>query len=396
MMSLIEVRNPRNGEVDYRFDAASVSDVVAVVRQARLAQIAWSENGLDYRIEVLTKFANAVRAAAEPLREALTVDTGRAKISAEEVDAVYYMLLGHSGKAREMFSPVFKPSSHVQDVDFHQQYVPYGVVGVISPWNFPLVLSFIDAIPALIAGNSVVMKPSEVTPRFVDPLQDIIATIPELHGVLSVIRGEAQTGQALIDNVDLIVFTGSISTGRKIAQAAASKLIPCFLELGGKDPAVVMKGADLDRAATSIIRSAVYNSGQVCYAIERVYVHETDHDELVSLLAAKSKDLDINYPDLKHGMIGPFIFQEQSRIINGQLEEAQRKGARIHCGGVVESHGGGLWMRATVLDNVDHTMRIMTEETFGPVIPVMRFSTEDEAVALANDSVYGLSAAVCR
>lgn len=393
-MAVISVRNPRTGRNDYSFTATSPTEVGQVCAQAREAQRNWSAQGLEYRTAVLHRWAELLLKDSAAIREQLSVDTGRGKISNEEVDAVYYMIHGHGAHAPRIFAPVQKPSSSAPDVDFQQQYVPYPVVGVISPWNFPMVLSFIDALPALYAGCCVVIKPSEVTPRFVEPLIASIAAIPELAGVISVIRGDGETGQALIDNVDLIVFTGSIPTGRKVALAAARNMIPCFLELGGKDPAVVLQGADLERAAVSIIRSAIYNAGQVCYAIERVYVDERAHDELVGLLVAKCETLDINYPDMGKGAVTPFIFGRQAQIIAAQLEDAVAKGARILCGGKIEEHEGGLWMRATVVDGVTHDMLLMTEETFGPVIPVMSFKTVDEAVTLANDSDFGLSGAV--
>lgn len=393
-MSSIAARNPRTGQSDFVFASATDPEIAALCMAARAAQASWSSRGLEHRIAVLHRWADQLERDGADIVAALAIDTGRRRISIEEVDAVRHMIAGYAAHAPRILAPVTKPSSSAAEVDFDQQYVPYPVVGVISPWNFPLVLSFIDALPALLAGCAVVIKPSEVTPRFVDPLTRTIAAIPELAGIISVIRGGAQTGRALIDNVDLIVFTGSITTGRKVAQAAASRLIPSFLELGGKDPAVVLHGADLERAAVSIIRSAVYNAGQVCYAIERVYVDQRSHDALVGLLVQKCQALDINYPDIRKGAITPFIFADQARIVAEQLQDARDKGAQILCGGEVETHDGGTWMRATVVDRVDHRMRLMQEETFGPVIPVMTFRSVEEAVALANDSEYGLSGAV--
>jgi aldehyde dehydrogenase (NAD+) len=388
------VRNPRTGATDFAFDSASAESVAQVCAAAREKQRLWAEQGLDYRISVMRRWADEIARNADAICDALTIDTGRRRISEEEVGAVRHMIVGYADYAPQVFGQVTKPSSNAPGVDFDQQYVPYPIVGVISPWNFPLVLAAFDALPALFAGCAAVLKPSEVTPRFVEPLLQTIANVPELDGIVSVVRGGPETGQALIDNVDLIVFTGSIPTGRKIAAAAANRMIPSFLELGGKDPAVVLAGADLDRAATSIIRSAIYNTGQVCYAIERVYVAEAAHDELVRLLVEKCRTLGFSHPDPRQGEIGPFIFRDQARICAEQLADAEAKGARILCGGQVEELGGGLWMGATVVDGVDHGMRIMTEETFGPIIPVMSVATTEEAIRLANDTDFGLSGAV--
>lgn len=392
-MGKIQARNPRTGQIDYRFEAADAATVNAAVGKARAAQVAWAEGGIPRRAEILRKWAAQLQRDMAKIAAALSIDTGRARISHEEVDAIVHMIDGYAAHAEKVFAPVSRASG-APDIDFEQQYVPYAVVGIISPWNFPMVLSFFDALPALLAGCTVVIKPSEVTPRFVEPLLESIRAVPELDGVIQVVRGDGATGQALIAAVDLIVFTGSIPTGLKVAQAAAQRLIPCFLELGGKDPAIVLAGADLDRAATSILRSAVYNSGQVCYAIERVYVDERVHKDFLRLLTEKAAALALNYPDMGHGEIGPFIFERQAAIVAGQLSDAEAKGARIVTGGAVEEHDGGLYMRATVVDGANHDMELMTEETFGPVVPVMAFSNVDEAVRLANDTRYGLTAAV--
>jgi aldehyde dehydrogenase (NAD+) len=393
-MATLQVNNPRTGVADYQFEADGPTQVAAQVQTARQAQRRWAALSLAERATLIEAFADAVEHHGEAIRSALTHDTGRKRISGEELEAVFHMAHGHAANAPKVLNEIKGPSSNVPGVDFVQQYVPYGVVGVISPWNFPLVLSFIDALPALLAGNTIVIKPSEVTPRFVDPLIAAIESVPGLEGVISFVRGAAETGQALIDNVDLVVFTGSIPTGRKIAEAAARKLVPCFLELGGKDPAVILAGADLDRAATSVVRSAIYNSGQVCYAIERVYVEAAVHDDFVALLVEKCQALQINYPRVDRGDIGPFIHAPQGKIVKQQLDDAVAKGAKVLCGGELIERDGGVWMNATVVTGVDHSMALMTEETFGPVIPVMSVRDAEDAIAMANDTIFGLSGAV--
>jgi aldehyde dehydrogenase (NAD+) len=393
-MAILQVNNPRTGVADYQFEADSPEQVAAQVKSARKAQRRWAALSLAERAALIEAFADAVEHHGDAIRSALTHDTGRKRISGEELEAVFHMAHGHAANAPKVLTEIKGPSSNVPGVDFVQQYVPYGVVGVISPWNFPLVLSFIDALPALLAGNTVVIKPSEVTPRFVEPLIAAVESVQGLEGVISFVRGAAETGQSLIDNVDLVVFTGSIPTGRKIAEAAARKLVPCFLELGGKDPAVILAGADLDRAATSVVRSAIYNSGQVCYAIERVYVESAAHDEFVALLVEKCQALQINYPRVDRGDIGPFIHAPQGTIVKQQLDDAVAKGAKVLCGGELVERDGGVWMHATVVTGVDHSMALMTEETFGPVIPVMSVRDAEDAVAMANDTVFGLSGAV--
>jgi len=393
-MAVIKVRNPRTGELDYEFIPADANTVSHAVARARDAQREWYGKGLEHRIHVLSAWAKALESKADAITGALTDDTARARISREELGAVIHFIHGYCEAAPEVLAQPFRKFRNNSDVVFKTTLVPYPVVGVISPWNFPLVLSFIDAIPALLAGAAVVIKPSEVTPRFVEPLRASIEGVPELQGVITLLQGAAETGRALLSDVDAIVFTGSVATGRKIAVAAAERFIPAFLELGGKDAAVVLAGSDLERAATSILRSAIYNTGQVCYAIERVYVEESIHEAFVQELVRQVQTLRRSSAAADGGHYGPFIHAAQGEIVRAQLQDAVVRGARIVTGGAVENVGGAVWLDPTIVVDVDHSMDLMTQETFGPVVPVMRFCSEDEAVRLANDSIYGLSGAV--
>jgi acyl-CoA reductase-like NAD-dependent aldehyde dehydrogenase len=212
--------------------------------------------------------------------------------------------------------------------------------------------------------------------------------------VFRVIVGDGQTGAALIDNVDVVAFTGSVTTGRKVAEAAARNFIPALLELGGKDPAIVLPSADIDAAAKAVLRSSVQATGQACQSLERSYVHKDHIDEFVAALTEKAGQVELNYPDIRQGHIGPLIFAGQAEIIRDHLEDAVAKGASVLSGGTIENHGGGNWILPTVLTGVNHSMKVMREETFGPLLPVMAYDTVDAAIDLANDSDYGLSAAV--
>jgi acyl-CoA reductase-like NAD-dependent aldehyde dehydrogenase len=223
---------------------------------------------------------------------------------------------------------------------------------------------------------------------------ETIRAVPELADVVTYVVGDGVTGQQIIENVDVVCFTGSVTNGRKVAEACARRFIPAFLELGGKDPVIVTGSANAAQAAKAIVRGAVYNTGQVCYSIERVYAHETIHDALVDALVQEAARVELNYPDKNRGHIGPFIFERQAAIVDAHLDDALAKGARLVCGGKSERLGGGLYMRPTVLTDVTHEMKIMRDETFGPVIPVMKYRTEEEAIGLANDTEFGLSAAV--
>ena len=188
-------------------------------------------------------------------------------------------------------------------------------------------LSTLDAIPALLAGCAVVIKPSELTPRFIKPMMETIQKVPELAAVFTYIEGDGQTGQSLINNVDVVAFTGSVPTGRKVAKACAERLIPVYLELGGKDPVIVTPTANIEQAATAVLRGAVWGTGQVCFSVERIYVHESIHDAFVEELVRQAEELTLNYPDPRTGDIGPFIMEQQAAIVDAHLEDALAKGA---------------------------------------------------------------------
>ncbi len=394
-MNTLSVSNPRTGEVDYSipcFDAARVAVAASNLRQH---QCAWQQAGLDYRCDALQRWKQRLAANAATITDALSADTGRYLLAKGEVDGVlsridYWCDFAKRIMAREAGGQ----SSIVPTVKYQYQFVPYSLVGIISPWNFPLTLGVIDAIPALLAGCAVMLKPSEVTPRFAKPLEQSLQEVPELAAVFGLVSGDGKTGAALIEQVDAICFTGSVATGKKVAVQAAQRLIPAFLELGGKDPAIVMASADLDNASNAILRSAVGSTGQACQSTERVYVDQQVFEKFLAMLVSKAEAIQTNYPDIHQGHIGPMIFAKQADTIQEQLEDAVAGGATIHCGGTIESSGGGKWCSPTVVSDVTHDMKLMTEETFGPVIPVMAFDTTDAAVNLANDSVFGLSASV--
>ncbi len=394
MTETIAVRNPRTGVTDYEIRRTSREDIGIVAAELRASQPAWRDRGLDGRIAVLERFGEALAESSDAIVAALSTDTGRHAIAQQELDGVRRAIDRWCGAAPAILSEQERSSSTLPHVAIRQRHEPYALVGVISPWNFPLLLSFIDAIPALAAGCAVIIKPSEVTPRFAAAVADVIERVPELHGVLRFALGDGRTGAALIDYVDVVAFTGSVATGRKVAAAAAEAFIPAFLELGGKDPVVILEGADLERAATAILRASVAATGQACQSLERIYVHRSQHDKFVERLSAKAAATPLSYPDPHQGIVGPLIFDRQADVIGAHLDDAIAKGALIKTGGEIKELDGGLFIEPTVLVNVDHGMRIMREETFGPVMPVMAFDTEAEAVALANDSDYGLSAAV--
>ena len=390
----IPVRNPRTGQTDCHVDALGLAELSPLAARLRLAQVAWAAAGVTRRSAVLKAWSDALLAQPASVLDALATDTGRHRLAGNELRALAGMVAGNVAMASHALADIPERPSVTPGIGVQTQLVPYSLVGVISPWNFPFLLSMLDTIPALLAGCAVLVKPSEVTPRFVAPLMASLRDFPELAGVLAMVTGDGQTGAALIEQVDVVCFTGSVATGRKVGEACARRFIPAFLELGGKDPVIVLASADPERAASVVLRASVQATGQACQSLERVYVDRRLESAFLEHLVALADGVPLNYPDSHQGQVGPLIFARQAETIAAQLADAVGKGARILTGGQIENHGGGLWLRPTVVTGVTHQMALMTEETFGPVMPVMSYADLDEAVRLANDSIYGLSAAV--
>jgi len=392
----IPVRNPRTGEFDYAIEAVPTPEIAAIAQRLRAAQPAWLAAGADARARTLLQWADVIEARAGDLVAKLSVDTGRTAIANIEVLSVAGTLRRWAERGPGMIAKLDlkdEPSA-TPGVTISNRHVPYQLLGVIAPWNFPLLLALIDAIPALLAGCAALIKPSEITPRFIPVLRETIAAVPELAKVLTIVEGDAETGRAIVGNVDYVCFTGSVATGRKVAEAAGQAFIPANLELGGKDPMIVLPSADPIKAATIALRSSVAANGQACQSIERLYVHRSQADAFLTALVDQAKAVEFNYPDIGKGHIGPFIFPPQADKVQAQIDAAVAQGAKVLHGGQVETLGGGKYLRPTILTDVTPDMAIIAEETFGPVIPVTIYDDVEDAIRLANDTIYGLSAAV--
>jgi len=391
---ILQVKNPRTGAADYEITAIRSAQIAVLAANARSAQIDWRSSGLDARCDVIRKFANSLEAHASTIIQALEIDTGRRKLAHAEVYGVIANLRAWADRAPQLMpKPEWIQGRAKPNFKHRHDYVPYALVGIISPWNFPITLSFIDAIPAMLAGACVIVKPSEVTPRFADALAPVIVEAG-LTDILTFIQGDGATGAALIDHIDCICFTGSVPTGRKVAIKAAENLIPANLELGGKDPLIITEDADIEAATSLALRASILATGQACQSIERVYVPHALYESFVTKLTEKAKDVKLNYPDISAGHIGPFIYGHQADKVAEQIADAITKGATVMTGGEILVHGGGRWLEPTVIRDVTHEMTLMREETFGPVIPVMAYETIEDAIALANDTEFGLSGGV--
>lgn len=392
----MKVRNPRTGEADYAITPLDEAAIAKEANRLRAAQVEWVGKTPVERGEVLTQWADAIEANLNEIIPALTDDTGRSGISKIEAAGVPGQIrrwVEQAPKLMEQEQVSDRPTSQ-PTITTETQLVPYQLVGVISPWNFPMTLALIDAIPALMAGCAVLIKPSEVTPRFIRPLMETVKAVPELAAILSIVEGDGATGAAMIEHVDYVCFTGSVATGRKVGEAAAKAFIPASLELGGKDPMIILASADPKKAAATALRASIVNTGQACQSIERVYVAKEIAGEFLDSLVTQAEAVQLNHPDINQGHIGPFIFDKQAEIAQSQIDDAVAKGAEILTGGKVEILDGGHYLRPTVLTNVTSQMTVISDENFGPVIPVRAFDTVDDAVMMANATDFGLSAAV--
>ncbi|NNH73408.1 aldehyde dehydrogenase family protein [Nocardia uniformis] len=389
------MRNPATGELAGKVAIDSADAVAAKVRELRLFQPEWEAIGPDGRKEWLLKLQDWLVDNTDHLADVVQSETGKARIDSLIDPAFAIDLTGYYARRAAKFLADEHPSPHsplARVKTLTTVFRPYPVVGVITPWNFPLAMPAIDVIPALAAGAAVILKPSEVTPLTAIELArgwEEIGAPP----VFAVVNGTGETGAAVVDNVDYVQFTGSTPTGRKIAAACTERMIPYSLELGGKDPAIVLADADLDRAAHGIAFGGLFNAGQVCISVERVYVEAPVYDEFLRKLTAAVNEVrqGVDGREPKFDM-GALANESQAQIVQKHVEQAIQAGARLLTGG--KRTGVGTLFEPTVLADVDHTMTCMTDETFGPTLPVMKVADEAEAVRLANDSIYGLSASV--
>lgn len=393
MARTLAIRNPRTGANDYEIHPLDRQALEARCRELRAGQAAWLALGIEGRAKAMLALCDAVDRHYDAILSALCTDTGRHEWSVNEIEGLKGIIRMRCATAEEALAEATGTSSD-PTLRFQQQHVPYELVGIVSPWNYPLILCMIDAITALLAGSAVAIKPSEVTPRFIKPFRAAIAEVEHLRDVLDVFEGDGETGGMIVDLTDTLVFTGSVRTGRKVQERAAAQFKTAFLELGGSDPAVVLASAEPDFAAEIVVRGSVENSGQLCCAIERVYVQRGIYDEFAGRVVERMKALRMNTDDIRQGELGPVIFARQAEILSEQIADAVAKGAKVLTGGRIVEHGGGLWCEPTVLVDVTQDMAVMRDETFGPIVPIMAFDAEDEAVRLANDTEFGLSAAV--
>ncbi len=395
MMEGIVKKNPATGAVIGEVPVQGPEEVRAAVARARAAQAQWGALSVAERAARVGAFRAEVVGRAEEVIDLLVREGGKTKQEAlgMEVMLVVDLTDWFCKRAAGFLAP--------QPISLHLlkhrkswiHYAPRGVVGVISPWNFPFSIPMGETVMALLAGNGVVLKPSEVTPLIALKAKELYDASGLPKDLFQVVTGRGEAGAALIDaGVDMVVFTGSVATGRKVAAACGERLIPCTLELGGKAPAVVCADADLERTANALVWGAFANSGQVCASVERAYVHEAVHDELVAKVVERTRKLRQGDPAGEVD-VGAMTWDRQVDIVEESVKSAVAAGAKVAAGGK-RRPGPGLFFEPTVLTDCKQDMDVMRKEIFGPVLPIMKVRTEEEAVKLANDSHLGLLAYV--
>jgi acyl-CoA reductase-like NAD-dependent aldehyde dehydrogenase len=388
--------DPRTGQVVAEVQTATPSEVREAVAKGRVAQPDWATLGVRGRGQALLEVAHELHARMDDIVETVSAETGKPHVEALSHDVLPTLLTIRylariapkalrTEKVGRLIAPILGFTSTIE-------WRPFGVVGCISPWNYPVFLSFISVVPALLAGNSVVLKPSEVTPASGELIREVLGVLPE--GVAGVVQGAGEVGAALVDApCDKICFVGSTATGRKIAEAAAKHLTPLTMELGGQDAAIICDDADIDTAASGVLWGAFLNAGQTCAAIERAYVVESVADRFEERLLDKLREVQAQ----PEPQIGPLCISRQLETVERHVRDAVDKGARVLAGGpeaASPNENGSLWYPPTVIEGRSEEMAVFREETFGPVLPIVRVKDEEEAIRRANEEGYNLTASI--
>jgi succinate-semialdehyde dehydrogenase/glutarate-semialdehyde dehydrogenase len=392
-------RNPATGETLCEFECVAAPEISAAVQRARAAQPAWAEKGLRHRIHILRQFQRLLHEKRDDVACAITQENGKPQVEAlvteilVVLDAARFLI--ENAHAELKPEPVPHGSLPMKMKSACLVREPYGVIGIISPWNYPFATPATESLAALVAGNAVVLKPSEFTPLSALGLAALLhqAGVPE--DAFQVVIGDGVTGAALVEApIDKIIFTGSVRSGKRVADLAAKKLLPTVLELGGKDPMLVLDDANVDVASSAALWGAFMNAGQTCLSVERCYVHRSLYQKFLQAIVDKTRKLRVGNGLDPETEIGPIIHEQQLRVVEAHVADAVTGGARLLSGGKRLSELGPNFYTPTVLADVTHEMLIMREETFGPVLPIMAFDSDGEAVRLANDSEFGLAASV--
>jgi len=387
---------PASGDLLGEVPVMSQSEIFAVVARARRAQAAWGVLPVVERCERLLRLRDAIVDHAEDIVETITRECGKPRHEAlvHEITLIVDLLTHYCRNAPALLAPRPIELHLLRHRKSYVHYAPRGVVGVISPWNYPFSIPMGDVITALITGSAAVLKPSEATPLTALKAKSIYDGTGLPEDLFSVVTGFGPAGQALIESgVNKIVFTGAVETGRRVAAACGAQLIPCVMELGGKAPLIACADADLERTARAIVYGGFSNAGQACISVERVYAHKDIYAKLLARAAVLTGELRVGDPSKDYIDVGAIIFPKQIDIAERHIEDALRKGAELITGGH-RKPGPGQFFEPTILANCNHDMTVMTEEIFGPIVPFASVESDEEALSHANASHLGLNAYV--
>lgn len=385
--------NPATLEEFRKVPNCREEDVRIAVGKARKAFDRWKAMNIKDRINFILKFKTYLTRNINEVVELLSTEKGttRVEVILADIFPTLEVIDYYSKNAERLLKRRKLCVRAILGGRSYVEFEPYGLIGIIAPWNFPLSIPISHIVPALIAGNVCILKPSEYTPLSGVEIGKIFREVGLPEGVFEVVTGDGVTGSIIVDYVDKVFFTGSTATGRKIMAKAVQRLIPVVMELGGKDPMIVFEEVDIDLTTSAALYGGFFNTGQVCASVERVYVHESIYDDFLRMLVDKVKKIKVGVGDVD---MGALISPAQLEKVVEQVEEAKRRGAKVLVGGEKIETLKGYFFEPTIIVDVDHTFKVVKEETFGPVLPVMKFRDEDEAIALANDSIYGLTASI--
>jgi acyl-CoA reductase-like NAD-dependent aldehyde dehydrogenase len=391
--------NPATGVETGRVPVVLPEEVRAVVARAREAQRDWARLSISERSRFILKAREIVLAQMDEIAQLISRETGKPipEATSMEVVPTLDLMFYFATKTAKLLKPTKVNIGQYQLMGRSSKiiYKPLGVVGIISPWNFPWATPLDEVVMAVMAGNAVVLKPSELTPLSGLKIAEVFAQTNLPAGLLTVITGDGSTGAALVEaGVDKIMFTGSVTTGKRVAEAAAKHLTPVVLELGGKDPMIILEDAHIENAARAAIWGGFCNSGQACASVERLYVHESIAPQFVAEVVKQTAVLKQGPPDQDEVDLGAMTNERQLEIVEEHIADAVAQGAKVLTGGHRVNNSRGWFHEPTVITDVNQSMKLMRDETFGPVLPIMTFKTDEEAIRLANDTVFGLTACV--
>jgi acyl-CoA reductase-like NAD-dependent aldehyde dehydrogenase len=395
----VESIDPSTGETIAQFEATDPAGIPTIFARARAAQREWAARPIRERSTALRRLRDAIFDSRDEIADVISRETGKPRVEAVFAEIILALDTADflARRAPQWLRPERVPHHNiaVKTKSGWLEYEPLGSVAIISPWNYPFAIPMAQVIPALAAGNAVILKPSELTPATGALIGEIAARAKLPENLVQIVQGGGEIGGALIEAApDKVFFTGSVETGRKIAAACAHKLIPSVLELGGKDAMIVLADADLEIASSAAVWGSFMNCGQACLSVERVYVDESVAAQFAGLCVVKTKKLRLGPASDPDAEIGPMIRARQLERVERQLQDAVARGAKILTGGERRTELGANFFEPAVVTGVDHSMELMREETFGPVLAIRAVASAAEAVALANDSPFSLSASV--